>query len=514
MRPHKGLRKGNGKSWVRERLLVIPRTGLSEEYLHKCLKKRCKFKNKEKLADTNIYSIELNDGEDELALLDQLKKDPSIKSVELDMAVPLDVEPEDPGYKESYALPLINAPEAWEHTQGEGVIVAVLDTGVDASHPDLAGNLIPGWNVLDDNADTSDAYGHGTKVAGVIASIRGNKTGSNGVAYKAKIMPIRIAGSDGYALFSTMMSGIRWAANNGARVVNLSYANAVGSPAIWRQAKYLKDTTQGITVISVGNNGKKETFLASADVLGVSGTDSNDNLASWSSYGPCVDLCAPGVNIYTTTKGGGYGKVNGTSFAAPIVAGSVALIMAQDPNLTATEVEHVLLSNTKPLATTEAEKEKYGVGRVDIGKAIKSIVPEPKDTTPPTVSITSLTEGMRVGGLVFIDVQAEDASGIEWVKLYVNGMVEDTDYQEPYGFAWDTSKILDGRYTVLAAASDREGNYAESPALTIYVKNYVEPVPEPEPNKEEFPYREELERELIAYVVQAIKDFFNRFFKR
>lgn len=516
MRPHKGLRRGkNNKSWAKERLLVIPRTGLSEEHLHKCLKKHCKFHDKERLADTNVYSIELNDGDDEVALMEQLKKDPTIKSVELDMAVPLDVEPDDPGYKESYALPLINAPEAWEHTQGEGVIVAVLDTGVDANHPDLKDNLVPGWNVKDNNADTSDAYGHGTKVAGVIASARGNKVGSNGVAYKAKIMPIRIAGSDGYALFSHMVAGIRWAMNNGARVVNLSYANAAGSKAINMSAKHMSINNQGVSVISAGNTGGKLDYEVFPDFLAVSGTDSNDKLASWSSYGTFVDLCAPGVSIYTTTKGGGYGKVSGTSFAAPMVAGSVALIMAQDPSLTAAEVEHVLLSNTKPLATTDAEKEKFGAGRVDIGKAIKSIVPEPKDTTPPTVSITSLTEGMRVGGLVFIDVQAEDASGIEWVKLYVNGMVEDTDYQAPYGFAWDTSKILDGTYKVLAAASDTEGNYAESEAITVHVKNFVEPEPpKEEPPKEDIPSIEVIEEKLIAFLVQAIKDFFSKFFKR
>jgi len=184
--------------WAKGRLLVAPRAGLSDKEFEKALKSQ-NAKSKGKFKNANIHVIELPEGADEVAAMKVLKKDRRFKYVELDMAMAPAASTNDPNLSKSWPVSKLQTPTAWDTSNGNGVIIAILDSGLDSSHADLKANYVPGWNFYDNNSNTSDVNGHGTAVAGAAAMVGNNSTGSAGIAYGAKIMPVRIASTDGYA---------------------------------------------------------------------------------------------------------------------------------------------------------------------------------------------------------------------------------------------------------------------------------------------------------------------------
>ncbi len=453
--------------WAKGRLLVIPRAGLSEAEFTKAFRPYG-VKSRRKLKELNAHVYELPDGADEVKVMNQLKKDRRFKAVELDRLVEPEQAVTDPDINNSWALPKIQAPTAWDIATGDSVTIAVLDTGVDSNHPDLAANMLPGWNVYDNNTDTSDVYGHGTKVAGTAAAVANNGNGSAGIAWNARILPVRISMPDGRAYLSDMASGIRWAADSGARVANISYGGAE-SLTVQYAANYMR-SKGGVVVMSAGNSGGLNNFPPSDDILVVSATDSNDALASWSSYGPYVDISAPGVSIYTTLNGGGYGYVSGTSFSSPIVAATAALLFSANPDLTPADIDQILTSTSLDLGSTGYDQY-FGHGRVNAANAVNAAYAKISvDRTPPVISITSPAGG-TVSGSVPVDVNYSDNKGVVRVELYVNGRKAIEDTQPPFAFAWDTTTLADGSYTLVAYAFDAAGNQGASSPVKVTVKN-------------------------------------------
>jgi subtilisin family serine protease len=455
--------------WAKGRLLVGPRAGLSDKEFDKVLKSQ-NARSKGRFKQTNTHVIELPAGVDEVTAMQALKKDRRLKYVELDMAVAPSVSVNDPSYSSSWALPKIQTPSAWDISKGSGVVIAILDTGVDGSHPDLAANMVPGWNMYDNNADTSDVHGHGTSVSGTAAMVGNNSAGSAGVAWGAKIMPVRISAPDGYGYFSTIAQGINWAADNGAKVANVSFGVS-GSSTVQSAAQYMR-SKGGVVVAAAGNSGVLESIAAHDSILSVSATDSNDARASWSSYGSYVDLAAPGVSIYATTRGGGYANVSGTSFASPIAAATAALMMSANSKLAPADIDKILKSTAADLGTVGSDQY-FGYGRVDAYKAVataKSYVAS--DTQAPTISIISPTGG-KVVGVVPVDVSYSDNVGVARAELYVNGSKVATDDTSPFAFAWDTAAYADGSYTLVAKAYDAAGNVGTSSSVAVTLGNDV-----------------------------------------
>ena len=462
---------GASLGWAKGRLLVAPRAGLSGKEFDKVLKS-LNAKSKGRLKQTGSHVIELPAGVDEVAAMKTLKKDRRLKYVELDMAVLPSTTVNDPSYSKSWALPKIQSPAAWDSSNGSGVIIAILDTGVDGSHPDLAANMVPGWNIYDNNSNTADVQGHGTSVSGAAAMVGNNSAGSAGVAWGARIMPVRIAGTDGYAYWSTIAQGINWAADNGAKVANVSYAVS-GSATVQSAAQYMR-SKGGVVVVSAGNTGALVGDAAHSSMLTVSATDSNDARASWSSYGSYVDLAAPGVSIYATTRGGGYANVSGTSFSSPITAATVALMMAANKSLTPADIDRILTSTAVDLGTAGYDQY-YGHGRIDAAKAVSAAqTTVAADTQAPTISITSPTGG-NVTAVVPVDIKYADNVGVIRAELYVNGTKVATDDSSPFAFAWDTAGSPDGTYTLLAKAYDAAGNVGTSPSVSVSLGNDATP---------------------------------------
>ncbi|MEB3221582.1 MAG: S8 family serine peptidase [Candidatus Sericytochromatia bacterium] len=244
--------------------------------------------------------------------------------------------PSDPDYLDSWGVEAINAPVIWPFTTGTGMKVAVIDTGVDASHPDLAGRVLPGLDLVNDDNDARDDHGHGTHVAGTIAAIANNGVGTAGVAPGAQVLPIKVLNSQGQGNNADIAAGILAAADRGAHVINLSLGGTDDSETLRRAIANVQ--ARGVIVVAAaGNDGVSTPFFPAANegVIGVAAVDSNRARASFSNFGDYIDVAAPGVSIGSTKLGSGTAKMSGTSMAAPHVAAACALLKARFPNLKA-----------------------------------------------------------------------------------------------------------------------------------------------------------------------------------
>ena len=236
-------------------------------------------------------------------------------------------EPNDTYFAMQWSLQKVRAPEAWNVTTGSpNVTIAILDTGVDLDHPDLANKIISNIN-FSSSPTADDVYGHGTHVAGIAAAITNNGIGVAGLGYSTSIMNVKVLGDDGKGDCSGVAQGIIWAADNGAQIINLSLGGSDTSSTLEDAINYA--WSKGVVVVAAaGNNGNSNPFYPAyyPNCIAVAATDINDVLAAWSDHGDWVDVAAPGVSVYSTMKNGAYCYMSGTSMASPYVAGLAALV--------------------------------------------------------------------------------------------------------------------------------------------------------------------------------------------
>eukprot|EP01032_Pedospumella_encystans_P029387 gene29387-33187_t len=347
------------EQWASGRILVTTRAGLPAAEFDKIIKthggnssRKLTGGKQEKdgAADSsgpNIYVVEMPPGREQ-ALVQALARNPHVKSAELDGVLKMRQTPADPYYGNEWHLPMVQAPAAWDVATGSGITIAILDTGVEASHPDLAARIVPGWNFYHNNSNTADVYGHGTKVAGVAGAIGNNSAGVAGAAWNAK-RPVRL-----YHIV------------HGARVANISYG-VDDVAAVQNAAQYMRNKG-GVVVTAGGNAGAYDASPNTSTMITVAATDGSDLRASWSNYGPYIDVAAPDAGIWTTIKGGGYGADNGTSFASPLTAGVVALMLSANPALQPAQVDSILTSTADDKGTAGRD-DYYGYGRINAARA-------------------------------------------------------------------------------------------------------------------------------------------------
>lgn len=264
--------------------------------------------------------------------------------------------PNDPGYPNQWALPKIQAPQAWDLTRGSSTIrIAILDTGIDQDHEDLGTKIVANRNFTTSRT-VDDRYGHGTHVAGIAAAITDNGKGVAGVGFTTSLMNVKVLGDNGSGQYSWIANGIVWAADNGAHVINMSLGGSSTSSTLESAVKYAYQKGVVLVAAAGNDNTSSPSYPAYyAECIAVAATDQNDAKASFSNYGDWVDIAAPGVSIYSTLPNHAnrigirnYGYLSGTSMAAPHVAGVAALIKARYPTLTNAQIAQKLISTGDP----------------------------------------------------------------------------------------------------------------------------------------------------------------------
>lgn len=304
---------------------------------------------KEYVSATDEYIVRIPRGHNENSYSLELMRSGDYQYVEPNwICYPL-LNPNDPQFNSQWHHGKVQSAPAWDLITGSNsIICAVVDTGIDLTHPDLAPNRVPGYNSIDNLSEANggqvnDLNGHGTHVAGDAAAIGNNAIGVCGMGWNFKIMMVRTSNSPGGgAPISDITEGARWAADNGAKVVSASYSG-VDSAAVGTTGTYIKGVGS-LFLYAAGNDNRNLTGFNWADTIVVGATTSSDGKASFSAYGPGVHVFAPGVNILSTTLGGGYGPASGTSMAAPVANGAVGLIFAANPSLNAQQVQDILES--------------------------------------------------------------------------------------------------------------------------------------------------------------------------
>lgn len=335
-------------------------------------------------------------------LVQQLRQEPVVETAERDGRYQsfgwMSYEPNDPLYRHQWHMDQINMPAAWRLSRGRGAVVAVIDTGVafrDEGEsfrqvPDLAGTgFVPGYDFVDNDENPFDENSHGTHVAGTISQTTNNGIGVAGVAFEASIMPIRVLNRQGYGSWGDIANAIRFAADNGADVINMSLGGPIPSVSIWSAVRYAR--SKGVVVVAAaGNTGSRGVQYPGAlsQVIGVSATRYDETLTWYSSWGPQVDVAAPGGDTRVDQNGDGmmdgvlqntilpgtpmendYVLLNGTSMASPHVAGVAALLVSQGISRPAA-VERIMERTAR---TEDRNPEQYGAGIVDAAAALHHV---------------------------------------------------------------------------------------------------------------------------------------------
>jgi type VII secretion-associated serine protease mycosin len=296
---------------------------------------------------------------------------------------------------------VLRAELVWQVGRGAGQVVAVVDTGVDGTHPDLAGRVLPGTDLIRTGATGwDDGYGHGTHVAGIIAATAGNGIGIAGLAPAASILPVRVLDDDGAGWDGDVAAGLIWAADHGASVINLSLGGPDSSDAVSAAVSYAIGRG-ALVVVAAGNDrtsGNPVEYPAAftrPGMLAVAATTRANVSASYSSSGRYVTLAAPGDGVVSTLPGNRYGTLSGTSMAAPYVAASAALLRAVTPTLTPAALGQALTDAADDLQTPGRDDE-TGAGLVDPGAALCRLGRCPPGVTAATRQWTWVAGSLRV----------------------------------------------------------------------------------------------------------------------
>lgn len=287
---------------------------------------------------------------------------------------------DDPRRAEQYALDLLHLPQAWSASTGAGEVIAILDTGVDPTHPDLAAHLEPGIDLVDGDGRPTDPNGHGTHVAGIAAAVRGNGGGIAGAAPDARLLPVRVLRADGSGVARTIADGVDWATAHGADVINLSVGGEGLTDALFQNGPLNRAVrnaaARGVVVVAAAGNDavSENAYRPTVPVLVVNATDRVGRAAPFTTFGDAGAVAAPGMGITSTAPTGptvrwpagtdGYASMDGTSMSAAFVSATAALLLAE--GLSVDEVRRSLTDT----ARNPDDDARLGVGLVDAAAAV------------------------------------------------------------------------------------------------------------------------------------------------
>ena len=322
-----------------------------------------------------------------------------VEYAEADAATQATQTPNDPGWPSQWGAVKTNVPTVWDTTTGSSsVVIAMLDTGVKYTLPDLQAHFVAGYDFVNNDADPTDDNGHGTTVAGVLGATANNNAGIAGLCWQCSLMPVKVLDNAGNGNYSALANGITWATDHGADVISMSLVGTTDSSTLHSAVQYAHN--HGVVLVSAaGNFTSSSPYYPAAysEVLGVAGTQSDDTLYSWSDYGSWVKIAAPGCN-YSTMLSGNYGNFCGTSSATPAAAGIVALLRSAAPSATNTQIEAAIESSAVKIGTATS------CGRIDAAAALTALSSGATSASCATTSgstggsTTGTTGGTKGGG--------------------------------------------------------------------------------------------------------------------
>ncbi len=338
----------------------------------------------------------------ELAIITVLRHHPLVEYAEPNYIIRAVLTPDDPDFSSQWGLTKIGAPQAWDVTTGSSdLIIAIIDSGIDLDHPDLSGKIILGYDYVNEDWIPDDDYGHGTNVAGIAAAWTNNGQGVAGVSWGARLMALKVLDAEGSGSYADVASAMIYAADHGAKIINLSLGGDYDSQTLHDAVIYAHNAGCVLAAATGNDYGSVVLYPAKyAEAMAVAATDSTDQRAGFSNYGPEVDVAAPGVNIYSTHLGGGYTYKDGTSMAAPHVAGLAALIWSAYPSYTNNQVKSRIETTAVDLGDSGWDQY-YGHGRIDahaaalcapgLGASPQSVAFLANDNTDPIPSSQSVS---------------------------------------------------------------------------------------------------------------------------
>lgn len=356
-----------------------------------------------------IVSIPDSDTPDEAIQSLKSQEADNIEYAEPDLNFHQQAIPNDPSFPNQWQLQKISAPAGWDISTGTpAVIIADIDSGADWNNTDLAARLVPGWSFLTGTSNTQDTNGHGTAVALIMAAVTNNGLNTAGVSWNNPVMPLVVLDSTNSGSGSNINSAIIYAADHGVKVINMSLAAANAYMQSMQDAVNYAWGKGVVSVAASGNSGNNTVMYpaALANVIGVSATDNNDVLQSFSSWGSQVDLSAPASG--------------GTSFSSPVGAAEAALVFSRNPSLSPSQVVSLMEQNADDLGTLGYDQ-MYGYGRVNMFRTLSAVSAIQNDVTPPSASTNLTASAISSFQVNLAWTASTDNIGVAGYNVYRNG---------------------------------------------------------------------------------------------
>ena len=434
----------------------------------------------------NIYLLKTEPGVNIMEAIEEYKKDPNVEYAQPDYKVEVQMAPNDPYYQDVYAGEpghrppgewdpphdylyglkpnKLNCEQAWDISEGEGVIVAVIDTGVDYNHEDIAANMWNdgqghyGYDFVNNDNNPMDDHGHGTHCAGTIAAVGNNNIGVIGVAPMAKIMAVKGLNSGGSGNSSKLAQCIDYAVANGAHILSNSWGGSGTAAQALIDAFTAAHTAGCVSVAAAGNNNGDVAYFNPANinsVIAVAASDNNDAKASFSNWGAKIDIAAPGVDILSlraagtsmgSPVGNGYTRADGTSMACPHAAGTVAVILSNHPAFNSEQIRQVLRISADDILEPGWDMNS-GYGRLNVFEALqlhevsvaKIAYPCNNSELKGVIEITGTASGQS-----YVVKYGNGSTPQTWTDIGAGGTVNDGILAE-----WDTARFPNGNGTIM-----------------------------------------------------------------